>query len=491
MPMQAGNVIDTDLIIVSNRQPYRHTFDEEAMGNEIEVDRPCGGVVAGLDTVATELGGTWIAWGDGDADRVVADPSGKVPVPPGDERYTLDRLWLDEADVAGYYEGYANRVLWPLCHSATGAISYRPGFWDRYRDVNRRFAQEVLAEASPDATVWFQDYHLALAPEFVRETHNGVLIYFCHIPWPPADIFRICPQRQRVLEGLLANDLVAFHVESYVDHFLACVDRFVPDARVDYHSQQVEYGGRTVRVGAFPLGVDVSRIEDRTRGNPGSTPSIDPLPEGRIVLGVDRVDYTKGIPQRLDALEFLWAHRPDWRQRFTYVQKEMASREGIPAYQELQETLDRRTAAINARFGTDDWTPIVRIDRYLPDETLYDLYRRADVMLVSALRDGMNLVAQEYVAAQLERDGVLVLSEFAGSHVFLGDHAVSINPYDTEAHADAIARAVSMQALERNRRMRALHRRVRELDIEGWIESNLRRAREVALDRTRARRPGE
>ncbi len=487
MPNSLEDMIHSGLTIVSNRQPYRHEYVDDG----IEVDRPCGGVVAGLDAVAKELGGTWVAWGDGEADAVVADESGRVPVPPGEPRYTLDRVWLDDADVTGYYEGYSNRVLWPLSHSATGAISYRPEYWDRYRDVNRQFAREVVDAATPEEIVWFQDYHLALAPGYVREAHDGILTHFWHIPWPPADIFRICPQRQELLEGLLANDVIGFHLEEYAAHFLASVDRFVPSARVDHEARRVSFDGRTIRIESFPLGIDVDAVEERTAADIRPDRFLPEGVKGQIALGVDRVDYTKGIPKRLDALEYLWAHQPEWRQRFTYVQKEMLSREGIPEYRDLQERIEQRTTSINARFGTEDWDPIVRLEGFLPEEELYALYRTADVMLVSALRDGMNLVAQEYVGAQLERDGVLVLSEFAGAHRYLGEHAVTINPYDTAGHAEAIARAVSMNAMERNRRMRALHNAVKDLDIDHWIQDNLRAAGERRVGRAPAGRAGE
>lgn len=468
-------MIDSHLIIVSNRQPYRHEFAESANDDDIVLDRPGGGVVAGLDAVASELGGTWIAWGDGEADAVVSDENGRLEVPPEDEKYTLNRVWLEAADVAGYYEGYANRVLWPLCHTATGAIAYSPDDWDRYQRVNAQFAEEVIAELSEDSIVWFQDYHLALAPADVREAHDGVLAHFWHIPWPSLEVYRICPQRQELIEGLLANDIIGFHIDQYCQHFLDCVDAFVPDATIDREQSTVEYQGRTITVEAFPLGVDVSEIRESARGPVEIDRRIrqEYDVQGQLVLGVDRLDYSKGIPERLAALDHLWANRPELRGAFTYVQKGMPSREGIPEYQELQAEIDERIEGINGRFATGDWQPIVRINEYLPNEELYGLYRAADVLLVTAVRDGMNLVAQEYVAAQLERDGVLVLSEFTGCHEFLGEDAISMNPYDTEQHAAAIADGISMNALDRNRRMRSLSRSVEELKIQEWVASIL------------------
>lgn len=488
MSEQFGEMIDSPLVLVSNRQPYRHEFAGGEEGQEIVVDRPGGGVVAGLDAVARELGGTWIAWGDGAADAVVADDDGRIAVPPEEESYTLDRVWLDTADVAGYYEGYANRVLWPICHTATGAFTYDPSDWECYRDVNAQFADEVIESASADSIIWFQDYHLALAPRHVREAIDATLAHFWHIPWPPKGVFDICPQRVELLDGLLANDVIGFHIEEYCEHFLDAVEAHVPDANVDRESGVVYRDGRTIEVAAIPLGVDVDEIRET------ATAAIDtdrwireeyPI-RGELVLGVDRLDYTKGIPHRLDALEYLWEGRPELRGTFTYVHKAIPTREGIVEYQELQEAVDRRIERINARFGTGNWQPVVPIREFLPKENLYGLYRAADVLVVTALRDGMNLVAQEYVAATLERDGVLVLSEFAGAHEYLGEDALTVNPYDSAAVARAIEDAVDMETLERHRRMKDLVASVEELDIEGWIASML----DVATtDRAPAERP--
>lgn len=472
MPVPFGNMIDSDLLIVSNRQPYRHEYDENG---EIEVDRPGGGLAAGLDSVARELGGTWIAWGDGEADAVACDADGRVAVPPGEECYVLNRVWLDDEDIDGYYEGYANQVLWPICHTATGAISYEPEYWERYRAVNTQFARAVIDALSEDSLVWFQDYHLALSPSIVREAADVTLAHFWHIPWPALDVYRICPQRRELLEGLLANDLVGFHVDRYCDHFLDCVEAFVPDATVFREDRSVQFNGRRVDIDSFPLGVDVQRIRELARGPVEVDRRVrrEHNVQGQLVLGVDRLDYSKGIPHRLAALDYLWANRPRLRKSFTYVQRGMPSREGIPEYRALQDEIERRIESINGRFGTSDWQPVVRIREFLPDEELYGLYRAADVLLVTPLRDGMNLVAQEYVAAQLERDGALVLSEFAGGHAYFGDWAVSVNPFDTLQLADAIEQAIDMNALERNRRMRSLGTAVEELDIQGWMASML------------------
>ena len=467
-------MISTPLAIVTNRQPYRHEYASDD-GGDVTVDRPCGGVVAALDTVAQRHEATWIAWGDGEADREVCDPNDRITVPPDDPAYTLERVWLDEEDVKGYYEGYANRVLWPLCHGAMGAFEYDVDHWLRYRDVNRQFAERVRETVDEGATVWFQDYHFALAPAMIRDAVDGPLVHFWHIPWPPADIFRYCPQRQELLEGLLATDLLGFHVEEYVERFLDCVEAFVPDARVDRNRKTVKTNGQSTRLSAFPLGVDVESIAREASQAHGIESSLRDRYniKGQLLLGVDRLDYTKGIPERLRAIEHLLERSPRHRCQFTVVQKSIPSRENIPAYQRLQSEVEQVVDRINDRFATDDWQPVVTIDDYLPTETLYGLYRATDVMLVTPICDGMNLVAQEFVAAQSSPDGVLVLSEFAGAHEFLGDGVLSINPYDTPAHADAIERAIDMGVGERMRRMRELRSAVDELDIETWAPSVL------------------
>ena len=471
MTVQFGNLIDSHLLLVTNRQPYRHEYD----GDEVVVDQPGGGVVAGLDAVAREVESTWVAWGDGQADPVVTDEDGRIGVPPEDPTYTLNRVWLDEEDVAGYYEGYANRVLWPLCHTAPGQIVQEEGYWETYRKVNEQFADEIVDEVDDDTVVWFQDYHFTLAPAYVREEHPGTIAHFWHIPWPSVDVFRICPHRESILRGLLANDHLGFHIDRYCQQFLACVDAFVPEAEVDEANDIVIHENRQIQVDAFPLGVDVRRIREAVEDPRDIDRRMRRTHDlkGQLVLGVDRLDYSKGIPERLAALEYLWSTRPQMRESFTYIQKGMRSREGIPEYREVFEDVEEGITRINDEFGTENWQPIVRIEEFLPNEELFALYRSADVMLVTALRDGMNLVAQEYVAAQLDRDGVLILSEFAGGHEFLGSDAITVNPFDPVGVADGIERAIHMDALERIRRMRPLAHTVEELDVHQWIQAVL------------------
>ncbi|WP_336344916.1 alpha,alpha-trehalose-phosphate synthase (UDP-forming) [Halalkalicoccus ordinarius] len=464
---------DRDLVVVSNRQPYAHDYDD----GEITVSRPAGGLTAGLDPVMQRAEGTWIAWGDGDADFEVADEEGRVRVPPDDPSYTLSRVRLSEEDVEGYYYGYSNRALWPLCHGMIGTARCDGRDFEHYRQVNRRFADAVVdrIDDDDDALIWFQDYHFGLAPRMVRGDVGGaVLTQFWHIPWPTWDTFRVCPSAETIVASLLANDLLVFHTPEYVGNFLDCVEAAVPEATVDRSNGAVAYDDHTTTVVAFPLGVDAGRITDLAERD--AWPDLERrhrLEDRTIALGVDRLDYTKGIPERIDALERFFEDHPERRGDLTYVQKGTGSREEIEAYQHLQDRVDRSIERVNDRFGTDDWRPIIRVQEHLPKEELYALYRHSDLALVTPLRDGMNLVAKEFVAAQLDSEGVLLLSEFAGAHEELGDDAVTINPYDTQGVADAIDRALALPEEERRERMTTLRERVNSYDLVAWMDDVL------------------
>ncbi|ELY36502.1 alpha,alpha-trehalose-phosphate synthase (UDP-forming), partial [Halalkalicoccus jeotgali] len=448
---------ERDLVVVSNRQPYAHNRDD----GEITVSRPAGGLTAGIDPVMQRTEGTWIAWGDGDADFEVAE-EGRVRVPPDDPSYTLSRVELSETDLERYYYGYSNQALWPLCHGMIYPVRCDGRDFERYRAVNRRFGEAVVEESDEGSLIWFQDYHFGLAPRFVRqEMPEALLTQFWHIPWPAPKTFAVCPQADALLDGLLANDLLVFHVAEYVENFLECVASVLSEATVDREDGTVEYDGSTTTIQSFPLGIDAERTESLASESGVWTDLAERygIDGQTVALGVDRLDYTKGIPERIDAIERFFEEYPGRRGEFTYVQNGSASRSEIESYEYLQQRVDTAIERVNRRFGTATWKPIVRIDEMLPEEELYALYRHSDLALVSALRDGMNLVAKEYVASQVDDDGVLVLSEFAGAHEELGDGAVTINPFDTQSFAEAIDRALSLPTEERNERMAAQRRR--------------------------------
>ena len=474
------------LIVVSNRQPYRHEYESDGAENgdgdadgddrSITVDEPAGGLTAGLDPVVQEASGTWIAWGDGEADFEVADEDQCVAVPPGEEAYTLRRIDLSDEAVDSYYYGFSNRVLWPLCHGFPDLVDLRSNDFDWYRTVNERFADAVVEHADDDSIVWLQDYHFALAPRMIRSSvpRSATVAQFWHIPWPAPETLQACPAAGHLLEGLLGNDLLGFHVDWYADRFLDCVEQYLPSATVDRRDRTIRYDGTTTRVVATPMGVDAEHYDRDARSIDVSRSSdlFDEygIPEDTVIgLGVDRLDYTKGIPERFAGLERFFERNPDWRGEFTFVQKATPSRTEIPTYREHGEFVRSEAERINRRFGTDDWRPIVYTEDYVEHEDLCALYRDADVMVVSPLVDGMNLVAQEYVAANVDADGALVLSDRVGAHERLGSHAVTIDPTDADDVAGGIAEALSMPARERQRRMNTLRNRVFDADLEHWM----------------------
>jgi trehalose 6-phosphate synthase len=476
-----------ELVLVSNREPYRHRYDGD--GGTVTVDTPAGGLAMGLDPVMQRLAGTWIAWGDGDADFETADTDGQVDVPPSDPAYTLQRIRLSEEQVRAYYDGYSNQALWPLCHSMPSRAVFEAEHFRRYREVNERFATAALEHLPRGGTVWLQDYHLALAPRFVaRRRPDAFVMHFVHVPWPAPDVFRVCPRAESLLEGLLGNDLLGFHLPRYCDQFLRCADRLLDDATVERTAGRVSYEGHTTRVEAFPLSVDADDIRETAASSDGSFPRRFRREHGigagtTVGLGVERLDYTKGIPERLDALERFFETRPERRGEFTYVQKGSTTREDVPAYRRLREEIEDRVRVLEERFGTDEWSPVVYTTEMFDRADLLSLYRHADLALVGALRDGMNLVAKEYVASQTENDGVLLLSPMAGADAQL-DAAVEFDPYDSASAAGAIERAIEMDPAERRSRMRALRRAVHEADLSSWLDDVFGTAKAIRDRRT-------
>lgn len=443
-------------VVVSNREPYEHRWAEDV--GDIEVKRPAGGLTSALDPLLQGVGGVWIAWGGGDADAVVVDAQDRVRVPPEAPRYTLRRLWLDQRDIHGYYLGYSNQFLWPLCHLRPGLTRVRARYWERYRRVNRRFADAVLDEArGVEAAVWFHDYHLALAPRFVRSRRPDLsLAHFWHIPWPPLEIFRVTPQARDLLDGLLANDLVGFHLPSYANHFLHCAAEAL-GAAVDWRERTAAYEGHVCSVGAFPISTDVDAFREAA-ASPEAAAQAQRLRgryvigDGQLGIGVDRMDYSKGLPEKLKALDLLWERYPEFRERFTFVQVAVPTRTDIEAYDELTNKVERLVWEMNDRYGTRRWRPVHLIKRSLSTGRLAALYRAADLCIVGSLQDGMNLVAKEFAASQVAEPGVLLLSSFTGAAEVM-DGFVEVNPYDPEAFAQQIRDALTMSHEERRARV--------------------------------------
>jgi trehalose 6-phosphate synthase len=486
---------DRTLIVVSNREPYEHVAPAEP-GGESAIRRPAGGLVSALDPTLQRTRGTWVAWGSGSGDRDAADAQGRVQVPPEDPRYTLRRVWLSDEDVEGYYQGFANTALWPICHLLIQHYHFRDEYWHRYRAVNAAFAEaaaDEAARAEHAPVVWVQDYHLALAPGMLRarlaERHPDVarrtfVHQFWHIPFPGPDLLNLLPTETQgeLVRGLLGNDLVGFHTERHAMNFMDCAAAFVPEAEVRREHHRVRFGGRDVHVGAFPISIDVAayeRMADAAAGHAAELRARYATGTACLGVSVDRVDYTKGIPERLRALDELWRDVPALRGCLTVIAVATPSRTDVASYAALDDEVLRLVDEINARWGTPEWTPLVLRHENVPAEELAGIYRAGDLCLVTSLQDGMNLVAKEFLACQADERGVLVLSRLTGAAEEL-DGAVEINPFNVDSFVEGIRQAVEMPGEERRARVRAMRERLRGATIFDWLAGILRRVDELA-----------
>jgi trehalose 6-phosphate synthase len=457
------------LIVASNREPRVH---ETTPDGSTVVRRPVSGVITALDPVLRGVGGTWIATASGNADRAHVDAADHVRVHEDGGCYTLRRLWLTRAEQRGHYDGFSNAALWPLCHLAFAAPRFRRGDWTQYAEVNRRFAEAVAAEAeADDPIVFIQDYHLALLPRLVRERlPRATIVLFWHIPWPNRSRFECCPYGAAIVEAMLAADLLGFQTGKHVEHFLDSAQALSGQIALDETGTLV-FDGAPVSVGAFPISVEFPPRWTQDAEPPADARrrtlrelGIDPAM--RIVLSVDRLDYTKGIEERLAAIRRLLARGESGA---VFVQVAPPTRTSLDVYREFGDRVRAQVAAINERFGRTGYQPVVFLDRHVEPEDVHRLYRAADVCHVNSLDDGMNLVAKEFVAARDDERGVLVLSRFAGAARAL-DRAILVNPYDVDGGADAIREALSMPADEQGTRMRAMRAHLRGNDVFTWAE---------------------
>ena len=459
------------VIVVSNREPYIH---EHTKDGRVVVKRPASGLVTAVEPVMRACSGTWIAHGSGDADREVVDAHDRVAVPPGHADYQLRRLWLTPEEEQGYYFGFANEGLWPLCHVAHVRPVFRESDWEAYKAVNQRFADAVVAEArSDDPIVLVQDYHFALLPAMVREKlPNATILTFWHIPWPNPESFGICPWRREILQGMLGSTILGFHTRFHCKNFIETVDRFL-EARIEHEHSTISFQEDETLVEAYPISIEWPSAE--TIAGWSSVPDARRLVRERLGLpqdvklavGVDRFDYTKGILERLNAVERLLDKHPEWIERFVFVQVAAPTRGALEEYRAFQERVERLTLRINERFGRAGYQPVVLLAQHHDSNAVNELFRAADMCIVTSLHDGMNLVSKEFVAARDDEQGVLILSRFAGAAREMTE-ALIVNPYHVEETADALHRAATMPAAEQRARMASLRATVREFNVFRW-----------------------
>ena len=472
------------LFVVSNREPYVHMRH----GKSVEVMVPPSGVVTAIEPILRACDGTWIAHGNGDADLETVDEHDRLRVPPEDPHYSLRRVWLNEAEEEGYYYGFANEGIWPLCHIAHTRPIFRAEDWKYYQEVNQKFADALLEEMKnvEKPIVLVQDYHFALLPRMIKEKRpEAKVAIFWHIPWPTPEAFDISPWRRELVDGLLGADLMGFHIQSHCNNFLQTVDRVV-ESRVDWEHFSVRRQDHLTLVRPFPISVDFTDVQ-----RPEST--LDSYTERSTLfkalgveatfmgVGVDRVDYTKGILERFLAIERFLVKYPSYQGQFTFVQIGAPSRSHLKRYHDLMVEVETEADRINRRFQTDKWKPIVFLNRQHSHQEIQSYYRAAHLCLVTSLHDGMNLVAKEFVAARDDERGVLILSCFTGAAHELRD-ALQINPYDIDQTAEAIRSALEMEPEEKELRMRHMRKTVREHNVYRWAGSLIAELCELRLD---------
>ena len=484
-----------EVLIVSNREPYIHTRRKD---NVIEIQRPASGLVTALEPIVRATSGTWIAHGAGNADRDTVDKHDHVMVPPEHPAYRIRRVWLSKEEEQGYYFGFANEGLWPLCHIAHTRPTFRAQDWEHYRNVNQRFADIVADEArTDDPIILVQDYHFALLPRMVRERlPRATIITFWHIPWPNPEAFGIMPWREEVLEGMLGSSILGFHTQFHCNNFFDTVDRFL-EARVDRETFTISYGGDPTEVRRYPISIEwppaalqlqapVPECRRRVRERLGLGQEV------KLGVGVDRLDYTKGILERFMSIERLLELEPRWVGQFAFVQVAAPSRSSIDEYQNLDARVRALAARINERFGAPGYRPIILKIEHHDAAQDYELYRAAELCYVSSLHDGMNLVAKEYVAARDDEHGVLILSQFTGAARELSESLI-VYPYDIEQSAAAMHLALIMSPEEQRARMRSMRTLVQEFNVYRWagrmlLDAARMRHRRRVLSRARAAR---
>lgn len=461
---------DYKFIVVSNRQPYAHVFKK----GKITFQRGVGGVVTALDPIMQACNGTWVAYGNSEADLLVADKHGRVKVPPDKPTYTLKRIRLTKEEDSGYYYGFSNEALWPLCHMAFQRPVFRKRDWELYSKVNKKFAEAILEEVGNEkAFVFVQDFHLTLLPKYLKEKAASQIIvaHFWHIPWPNYEAFRICPQKHEVMEGLLASDLLGFHIRYHCDNFMDLINREM-ESKIDRERFSVTKGDHTTLIRPYPISVDfkgINEISDSTEVKEFMEQFKEEydLSGKKVLISIDRIDYTKGIPERLRAIDRFLDKYPEFKGKFVYLQMGQMTRIHLAKYKRLNDRINALVADINWKHYLDGWEPIIFVRRHVSLKELVALYKLGDICVVSSLHDGMNLVAKEYVCSRKDKNGILMLSQFTGAARELPD-AVLINPYDIEQFSEAIYKAFSLTKDDIKRRMQKMRVAIKNSNIYRW-----------------------
>jgi trehalose-6-phosphate synthase len=481
----ASELPDAQVIVVSNREPYIHNL----VDGKVRLLVPASGLVSALEPVTRTCSGTWIAYGGGSADHLTVDDDDRIQVPPDRPSYMLRRVWLSDEELQGYYYGFANDGLWPLCHIAFTRPIFRAADFEMYEAVNQKFADIVVEEARNERPiVLVQDYHFALLPRMIRQRlPEATIITFWHIPWPNSEVFSICPWREKILDGLLGSSIIGFHIQFHCNNFTESVDRFL-ESRIEREDPSITYRGSTTLVHPYPISIEWPPVGFKNQPNASECRrqifekyGFDE--DTRLCAGVERLDYTKGIVDRFMALDQFFQKNPDWLGRLVFLQIAAPSRGTLAAYQQLHRQCLDYVDEFNRRYGNDRYKPIILLDEYHNQEDICRVYRAADICVVSSLHDGMNLVAKEFVATRDDEQGVLILSTFAGASRELLD-ALIVNPYDPSAVGEALLRGLTMPAEEQRDRMRRMREVVRSNNVYRWAGSML-------LDAARLRKRNE
>lgn len=458
------------IFMVSNREPYIHTKD----GGKINYYLPASGMVTAIEPVMQACGGMWIAHGSGDADRLVVDKQDKIQVPSEEPKYILRRIWLTEEEEAGYYNGFSNEGLWPLCHIAHNRPIFRKEDWEEYKKVNQKFADAVLVEIKNQdrPIILIQDFHLALVPRMIKMQRPGAVIgIFWHIPWPNPESFSICPWKKEILEGMLGADLLGFHTQLHCNNFIETVGREL-EALIDFERFTITKNNHVSHIKSFPISIAFPNGFNKTKDE------IDKDEKEKLLkslgvktkyigLGIDRLDYTKGILERFKAIEIFLDRYPLYRGEFTFIQIAAPSKTKVKKYREFAVEVEKETERINSLYKIKDWKPIILLEKHHNHIEIQKFYRAADLCLVTSLHDGMNLVAKEFVASRFDEQGVLILSQYTGASRELKD-ALIVNPYNGEQTADAIKVALEMLPKEQTKRMRDMREVIKNYNVYRW-----------------------